>query len=77
MEPVISALAEKYQEELVFLVIDVEKHEDPSVSTLAKEFNVQYIPTIILIDSQGQTVKQHVGLLSEEELKIEIDQLIK
>jgi len=77
MEPVISALSEKYQEEMVFMIIDVEKYDDPSVRTLAKEFNIQYVPTIILVDSQGKMVKRHVGLVSEEELTKEIDQLLE
>lgn len=71
------ALSEKYQEKVAFVVIDVEKQDDPSVETLAKDFNVQYIPTIIFIDSRGQIVKQHVGAVSEEELTKEIDQLIE
>jgi thioredoxin-related protein len=77
MEPVIQALSEKYQEEVAFLVIDVEKSDDPSVEKLARDFQVQYIPTIILIDHQGQVLKQHVGAVAKEELTEEIEQMIK
>lgn len=77
MEPVISALSEKYQGKVSFIIVDVENQTDPSVDKLASQFKVQYIPTIILTNSQGQVVKEHVGAVSEEELRADIDKLIE
>lgn len=72
----IAALSEKFKKEVTFLLVDVGKDDDPSVVTLAKEFEIQYIPTIIFIDSKGQFVKKQVGPISEQELTKEIEQLI-
>ncbi|ATW25566.1 hypothetical protein DCMF_13085 [Candidatus Formimonas warabiya] len=77
MEPVISALSQKYQEEVRFIIVDVENQNDPTLEELFQIFDVTYIPVIYLIDKQGQIVKQHVGLVKQEVLEKEIKDLTK
>lgn len=77
MEPVISALSKKYQGKVAFIVVDVEKQDDPSVETLIRKYGIRYIPAIILIDHQGQIVEQQEGAVAQEVLTKQLDQLIQ
>jgi len=76
MEPVVQALQEKYQDEIVFLIIDVEKQNDPAVAKLAQEFQARYIPAFFLVDGKGQVVKDYVGVVSKQALTEVIEEMI-
>lgn len=77
MEPVIQALSKKYQEEMTFLIIDVGKQGDPSVRGLGQKFQVQSIPAMILIDKKGQVVNKYAGVVGEEALTKDIEEIIR
>jgi len=50
--------------------------DDESAQRLAARFQFQYIPTSFFLDSAGQVVDSYTGVLSEEELKAKLDQLV-
>jgi thioredoxin 1 len=55
LTPVFKAAEEKYAGSVDFFEIDIEKYEET-----AKAFNVQSVPTVVLIKPDG-TVQQYVG----------------
>ena len=59
-------------------MIDVDK-DNSAVTKLAQDFQLWYIalPTIILIDGKGQVVKQYGGIVTQEVLAEEIEEIIK
>jgi thioredoxin 1 len=46
--------------------VTVEKHNIDENSELAQEFNVRSIPTVVLVDSEGNEQERFVGLKDEK-----------
>ena len=44
---------------------------------VGKAYNVQFIPQLVLVDKSGIIKKVIIGLMSEEDLEKEIENLIK
>jgi len=58
MEPVILALEEKYDDEVAFIIADL---NDPETKMLLEKFTVRYIPAFFYIDKSGNIVAEDVG----------------
>ncbi|WP_418790790.1 hypothetical protein [Phosphitispora sp. TUW77] len=58
MEPVVLALEEKYGEDVQFIIADTNNTE---ASPLARQFNVYYIPHIVILDGKGNVLYSDIG----------------
>ena len=73
MKPVVDRLEKQYEGKVEFRVIDVEK--DAEGSKLMEQFNAQYVPTFVFINSDGSTADLKVGELKQEQLSAALDKL--
>ncbi len=48
---------------------------DADASSVADQFAIRYVPTFIFIDTDGDQVDEHVGALSEDDLRAILDSL--
>lgn len=69
--PIIEDLAKEYDEKVKIGKLDIE-HE----LEIAQKYNVMSVPTLVFFKG-GQEVKRLVGLQNKEELRKEIDGLLK
>ncbi len=70
MVPVMDSLRARYGEALIVRFINVnENHE------AASEYDIQVIPTQILIDSEGKEVFRHKGFWAEDEIITKLEEL--
>jgi thiol-disulfide isomerase/thioredoxin len=63
MEPIIEDLKNNYSEYFHTIFINVHENQD-----LSSKFGVQFIPTQIFFDSEGNEKYKHVGFFSKEEI---------
>lgn len=73
MEPVILALEEKYEHEIVFVIADM---DDPEGRRLADSFNIGYIPAFLYFDTSGDLIAHDVGAQTKASLENRILQLL-
>jgi len=60
------AVAELFNEQFINLKIDCEKDVDgPEISRLYK---IRAYPTLLVIDSEGKLIKEHVGFMNADQL---------
>ncbi len=71
MAPIIEELAGQYEGQVNIGKCDVEECED-----LATEYKVTSIPTIVLLNAQGEVANRLVGLQSKAKLEEEIGKLL-
>lgn len=70
MVPVMDSLRARYGDALVVRFINVnENHE------AAREFDIQIIPTQVLIDTKGKEVFRHEGFWAEDEIVAKLEEL--
>lgn len=62
-KPIIHALETEYSGKVEFRIIDVDQEKE-----LASKFGVQAIPTQVFLDSDGNELSRHVGLLSRDSI---------
>ena len=63
MRPILKELDKEYAGKASILVIDVYKYQ-----SLARDYQVQLIPTLVFLDSKGKEVSRHVGALEKEKI---------
>ena len=61
MKIVLDDLAVEYEGKVNVVIIDVYEHRD-----LARQYGIMSIPTQIFFDSNGNLLMEHIGILSEE-----------
>lgn len=71
MAPVFEELSKEYEKKLKFMKLDTEEE-----STLAQQFGVRSIPTLIIIH-RGAEVDRIVGFVPKDSLKKSIDAILK
>jgi len=71
MAPIIEEVAAEYEGKVNIGKCDVEECED-----LAAQFQVTSIPTIVLMNAQGEIVNRLVGLQSKAKMEEEINKLL-
>jgi thiol:disulfide interchange protein len=60
------AVAELFNEQFINLKIDCEKDADgPEISRL---YSIRAYPTLLVINSEGKLIKQHVGFMNADQL---------
>src|SRR4030042_4580517 len=63
MRPILKEITAEYSEKARVLVIDVYKYQ-----TLARDYKVMLIPTLIFFDPKGKEIFRHVGAWGKEEI---------
>ena len=74
LKKVYDRLEPEYQGKVQFISIDV---NDKTNAQLAQEYGITYIPATFIIDSEGELSYEQVGLIEEEELRAELDKVVK
>ncbi len=70
IRPTLEQLAEEFAGKVKFVSIDVQTNQE-----LAKQFQVLYLPTIVII-SNGKEIDRAVGLLPPKELRARINKVL-
>ncbi len=70
MRPVLKEVNKEYTGKASVLVIDVYKNQD-----LAKEYQIQLIPTLVFFDSKGKETFRHVGVLNKEQIATKLKEI--
>lgn len=73
MAPVVDRLKTQYEGKVEFRLYNVEK--DAEGARLANEFGAQFVPTFVLVNSDGSRADTIVGSVSEEQLRKALDAL--
>lgn len=74
MKKIYDRLEPEYKGKVKFIAIDVDNRENAG---LTKEYGVTYIPASFIIDSNGELSYQEIGLIPEEDLRAELDKVVK
>ena len=69
--PIVDKLAEDYRGRLKVVRVDIDQNPG-----LARNFGIRAIPTALLF-KKGKVVKGWVGLVSEDDLKVEVNKVVK
>lgn len=67
MAPIIDEIAEEYKNKAIVMRIDVDKSKD-----VGNAYNIKGVPVFILFKN-GKEIWKHNGMISEEELKKQIE----
>ncbi len=73
MAPVVDGLRKEYEGEIAFRLYDVDKSEEGQ--EIAARYELQYVPTFVFVDAQGETVKTLVGTVTESDFRAQLDAL--
>ena len=63
LRPILKEINKEYSEKASVLVIDVYKYQD-----LARQYEIQLIPTLVFFDPKGKEVFRHVGVLDKDKI---------
>ncbi len=74
MKKIYDRLEPEYKGKVRFISVDVDDRENAG---LAKEYGITYIPATFIIDSNGELSYQEIGLMPEEDLRAELDKVVK
>jgi len=64
MRPIVHGLAAKYTGQIDFVYLDI---DDPATADLRAQLRFRVQPQFVLLDGQGQPVKQWLGAVRAEE----------
>ena len=70
LRPILKEINKEYSEKASVLVIDVYKYQD-----LARQYQIQLIPTLVFFDSKGKEVFRHVGILEKEKIVAKLKEI--
>ena len=70
MRPLLKEINSEYSGKARVLVIDIYKYQD-----LAKQHQIQLIPTLVFFDSKGKEVFRHVGAWGKEEIAAKLKEI--
>jgi len=74
MQKTFDQLESEYKGKVHFIAIDV---NDRNNIEILKSWKIQYIPTTFIIDSAGKVSYQNVGVIPVEDLKKELNKVVK
>ena len=74
MKKIYDRLEPEYKGKVRFISVDVDDRENAG---LVKEYGITYIPATFIIDSNGELSYQEIGLMPEEDLRAELDKVVK
>lgn len=73
MKPVVDRLKNEYEGKVEFKLYDVDK--DKEGQALMQQYNAQYVPTFVFLNSDGSTAVTKVGEIKEDEMRAALDSL--
>lgn len=73
LQPVLASLRTKYEGKINVLFYDIARTSEGAA--LARKYKVQYMPTLIFLDENGNEVKRIIGFQSQEQLEASFRQL--
>jgi len=73
MAPIVHGLIPDYEGDVAIRIYNVETSE--AGAALADEYAVQFVPTFIFVNSDGEVVDQLIGEVSEKTLRQALDDL--
>lgn len=73
MAPIVNGLIDEYEGRVAIRTYNVEKSDVGRA--LAEEYEVQFVPSFVFVDSEGEYVDMIIGETSEETLKKALDEL--
>lgn len=71
-KPIFESAEKKYHGRVTFSSIDVDRNND-----MAQQFGIQYLPTVIVYDAEGNETGRYTGLMSAEMLDQAIEKVLK
>ncbi|MDD3893521.1 MAG: thioredoxin family protein [Syntrophomonadaceae bacterium] len=74
MQKVFDQLEPEYKDKVRFIAIDV---NDQANIEILRVWRIQYIPTTFIVDSTGEITYQNVGVIPTEDLKKELNKVVK
>jgi len=74
MQKVFDQLEPEYRGKMVFIAIDV---NDSNNQDLLRSFGIRYIPTTFIVDRSGKITYQNVGVIPTDDLKKELNKVVK
>jgi thioredoxin-related protein len=72
MAPIVNGLKPQYEGEVAIRIYNAETEAG---AALAEEYGVQFVPTFVFVDSNGEVVNTLIGETTENTLKAELDKL--
>ncbi len=73
MKPVVNRLQPEYEGIVDFAIYEIEK--EPEGEALASDYGVQFIPTFVFVNTDGEEVDRVVGEVPEDTLRGILDSL--
>lgn len=74
MRPSVRRIEEIYQDEIDFHVLNV---DELATRPLLEQYQVQAIPTIVLLDAEGKVFRVLLGYMTEEQLTAQVEALLE
>ena len=65
MAPIVNGLEMNFEDQIAFQHLDVNQ---PAGQLLSQAYQVRSHPTLLLLDTQGDVLWKHVGIISEADL---------
>lgn len=73
MAPIVSGLVDDYEGNVAIRMYNVETSDEGA--RLAEEYGVQFVPTFVFVNAEGEDVDMLIGEVSEGTLKASLDDL--
>lgn len=73
MAPIVDGLIPEYEDTVAIRKYNVEQSDEGAA--LAEEYGVQFVPTFVFVNSDGENVDTIIGEVSEETLTQALDDL--
>lgn len=74
VEKIFNEIMPKYKDRVLYTAIIIDSRKDMD-NKLIKKYNIQLVPTVVMLDSKGKECKRFEGAASKEEYEIEIEGL--
>ncbi len=71
VEKIFNEIMPKYQDRVAYTAIIIDSRKDMN-NKLIKKYNIQLVPTVVMLDSSGKECKRFEGAVSKEEYENEI-----
>ena len=72
MAPIVNGLKPRYEDKVAIRVYNAETETG---AALAEEYGVQFVPTFVFVNSDGEVMNTIIGETSEKGLTNELDKL--
>jgi thioredoxin-like negative regulator of GroEL len=73
MAPIVSGLVDEYEGSVAIRTYNAETSEQGIA--LAEEYGVQFVPTFVFVNAEGEAVDQLIGEVTEKTLRASLDDL--